>query len=93
MEQNKRPETMERITTAALAEAFISQQVEEIRAQVGQKKVLLALSGGVDLSLIHISDPELSALYPGAAAHHRRGILPVERLAGRAVPLLSLIHI
>ena len=52
MEQNKRPETMERITTAALAEAFISQQVEEIRAQVGQKKVLLALSGGVDSSVV-----------------------------------------
>ena len=47
-----RPETMERITTPALAEAFIDQQIEEIRAQVGSKKVLLALSGGVDSSVV-----------------------------------------
>ncbi len=52
MEQNKRPETMERISTAPLAEAFIAQQVDAIRAQVGQKKVLLALSGGVDSSVV-----------------------------------------
>lgn len=49
---NVRPETMERITTPALAEAFIAQQIEEIRAQVGDKKVLLALSGGVDSSVV-----------------------------------------
>ena len=54
MQQNKRPENMERITTPALAQAFIDQQIAEVRAQVGDKKVLLALSGGVDLSLIHI---------------------------------------
>ena len=52
MEQKKRPETMERISTAPLAEAFIAQQVDAIRAQVGQKKVLLALSGGVDSSVV-----------------------------------------
>ena len=52
MEQNKRPETMERISTALLAKAFIAQQVDAIRAQVGQKKVLLALSGGVDSSVV-----------------------------------------
>lgn len=52
MENNKRPETMERITTAALAEAFIEEQVAQIRAQVGEKKVLLALSGGVDSSVV-----------------------------------------
>ena len=49
---NKRPENMERITTKALAEAFIDEQVREIRAQVGDKKVLLALSGGVDSSVV-----------------------------------------
>ena len=49
---NMRPESMERITTPALAEAFIAQQVAEIRAQVGDKKVLLALSGGVDSSVV-----------------------------------------
>ena len=62
MDSCKRPETMERITTPELAEAFIAQQVEAIQKQVGDKKVLLALSGGVDssvvaallLSLIHI---------------------------------------
>ena len=52
MENNKRPETMERITTPALAEAFIEEQVAQIRAQVGDKKVLLALSGGVDSSVV-----------------------------------------
>ena len=48
MQQNKRPENMERITTPALAQAFIDQQIAAVRAQVGEKKVLLALSGGVD---------------------------------------------
>ena len=48
----KRPETMERITTKALADAFIDEQVKEVRAQVGDKKVLLALSGGVDSSVV-----------------------------------------
>ncbi len=52
MQDNKRPESMERITTMALAEAFIEEQVAEIRAQVGEKKVLLALSGGVDSSVV-----------------------------------------
>ena len=52
MDSNKRPETMERITTKALADAFIAEQVEAIRAQVGDKKVLLALSGGVDSSVV-----------------------------------------
>ena len=52
MVNNKRPENMERITTPQLAEAFIAQQVEEIREQVGDKKVLLALSGGVDSSVV-----------------------------------------
>ena len=52
MSSNGRPESMERITTPALANAFIAQQIEEIRAQVGSKKVLLALSGGVDSSVV-----------------------------------------
>ena len=49
---NKRPENMERITTKKLADAFIAKQVRDIRAQVGEKKVLLALSGGVDSSVV-----------------------------------------
>ncbi len=49
---NTRPESMERISTPALAEAFIAEQVAEIRKQVGDKKVLLALSGGVDSSVV-----------------------------------------
>ena len=49
---NVRPENMERITTPALAGAFIDAQVEAVRAQVGNKKVLLALSGGVDSSVV-----------------------------------------
>ena len=52
MENNKRPETMARITTKELADAFIAEQVAEVRAQVGDKKVLLALSGGVDSSVV-----------------------------------------
>ncbi|MBE5950590.1 MAG: glutamine-hydrolyzing GMP synthase [Lachnospiraceae bacterium] len=52
MNSNVRPETMERITTPALAEAFIAEQVALVREQVGNKKVLLALSGGVDSSVV-----------------------------------------
>ncbi|TGY97104.1 glutamine-hydrolyzing GMP synthase [Petralouisia muris] len=52
MENNKRPENMERITTTTLAEPFIEEQVAAIRRQVGEKKVLLALSGGVDSSVV-----------------------------------------
>ena len=52
MTGNVRPKTMERITTKALADAFIEEQIKEIRAQVGDKKVLLALSGGVDSSVV-----------------------------------------
>ena len=46
-----RPASMERITTPALAEEFIAEQVADLRAQIGNKKVLLALSGGVDSSV------------------------------------------
>ena len=52
MSGNVRPETMERITTPELAQAFIDEQVKELRAQIGDKKVLLALSGGVDSSVV-----------------------------------------
>ena len=52
MTSNKRPETMERITSLPLAKAFIDEQIKELRAQIGDKKVLLALSGGVDSSVV-----------------------------------------
>lgn len=52
MSNNIRPESMERITTPELAQKFIDQQIAEIRSQVGTKKVLLALSGGVDSSVV-----------------------------------------
>ena len=52
MSNNIRPETMARITTPELAAAFIDEQVAAVRAQVGDKKVLLALSGGVDSSVV-----------------------------------------
>lgn len=52
MESCKRPDTMERITTASLADAFIAEQVAALKEQVGDKKVLLALSGGVDSSVV-----------------------------------------
>lgn len=47
-----RPEDMARITTPEQARVFIQQQIEDVRAQVGEKKVLLALSGGVDSSVV-----------------------------------------
>ena len=47
-----RPESMARITTMELANAFIDEQVAAVRKQVGDKKVLLALSGGVDSSVV-----------------------------------------
>lgn len=52
MDPNKRPETMKRITTPELAQAFIDEQLVAIKEQVGNKKVLLALSGGVDSSVV-----------------------------------------
>lgn len=52
MQNNKRPETMERIQNETLANAFIEEQIGAIRAQAGDKKVLLALSGGVDSSVV-----------------------------------------
>ena len=47
-----RPDTMERINTPELAKAFIEEQIQDIKTQVGDKKVLLALSGGVDSSVV-----------------------------------------
>ena len=52
MENNVRPESMSRITTPELATAFIEEQVAAVRKQVGDRKVLLALSGGVDSSVV-----------------------------------------
>ena len=52
MNENKRPETMKRITTPELADAFIEEQLRTLREQIGDKKVLLALSGGVDSSVV-----------------------------------------
>lgn len=54
MDPNKRPDDMARITTPELAQAFIAEQVDAIREQVGDKKVLLALSGGVDSSVVAV---------------------------------------
>ncbi|MBR2454237.1 MAG: glutamine-hydrolyzing GMP synthase subunit GuaA, partial [Clostridia bacterium] len=52
MNPNVRPESMQRIVNAELANAFIDEQVKAVREQVGDKKVLLALSGGVDSSVV-----------------------------------------
>ena len=52
MDSNKRPDTMQRITTPELAQAFIAEQIDALRAQIGSGKVLLALSGGVDSSVV-----------------------------------------
>ena len=52
MVNDRRPDDMERITTDALADAFIEEQLEDLKKQIGDKKVLLALSGGVDSSVV-----------------------------------------
>ncbi|MBR5742639.1 MAG: glutamine-hydrolyzing GMP synthase subunit GuaA, partial [Clostridia bacterium] len=52
MQSNVRPESMERITTPELAESFIREQIAALKEQIGDKKVLLALSGGVDSSVV-----------------------------------------
>ena len=52
MSNNTRPENMKRIETPELAKAFIDEKLAELRAQIGEKKVLLALSGGVDSSVV-----------------------------------------
>lgn len=49
---NLRPDSMERINTPELAAKFIDEQIDLVRKQVGDKKVLLALSGGVDSSVV-----------------------------------------
>ena len=52
MSENVRPASMERITNEKLANAFIEEQITKLRKQIGDKKVLLALSGGVDSSVV-----------------------------------------
>ncbi|MBR3268707.1 MAG: glutamine-hydrolyzing GMP synthase [Oscillospiraceae bacterium] len=52
MSSDVRPESMARITDEALAQAFINEQIQQLREQIGSKKVLLALSGGVDSSVV-----------------------------------------
>ena len=52
-----RPESLKRITTKEMADAFIADQIAAIKEQVGDKKVLLALSGGVDSSVVQILRP------------------------------------
>ena len=52
MADNKRPESMERITTSELAQQFIDEQIKALKEQIGDGKVLLALSGGVDSSVV-----------------------------------------
>ena len=52
MENTRRPDSMQRITTPELAQAFIDEQLVALREQIGDQKVLLALSGGVDSSVV-----------------------------------------
>ena len=61
MDLNKRPDDMVRITTPELAQAFIEEQVAACREQIGDKKALLALSGGVDSSVRCSSRPSASS--------------------------------
>ena len=52
MENIRRPDSMKRIDTPELAKVFIEEQIQAVKEQVGDKKVLLALSGGVDSSVV-----------------------------------------
>ena len=52
MSDNRRPQSLARITTPELADKFISEQIDALKKQIGDKKVLLALSGGVDSSVV-----------------------------------------
>ena len=86
---NKRPDDMARITTPELAQAFIEEQVAAVRAQVGDKKVLLALSGGVDSSvaaaLIYVFQFLFNFIVPsgsGKAAITMPLIVPMADMAG-----------
>ena len=65
-----RPANMERITTPELANAFIEEQLADLKAQIGDKKVLLALSGGVDRAFdqSHRTKPCLCPCQPRTAA-------------------------
>ena len=77
MQDNVRPESMERITTEALANAFIDEQVAALQAQIGDKKVLLALSGGVDSSVVQM---DANLVYVDAVDRF------LDKLAGVAEP-------
>ena len=68
MENSKRPQDMARINTSQLAQAFIDGQVAALRKQIGGKKVLLALSGGVDSSVVAPSHSETGAALSAAAS-------------------------
>lgn len=73
MDSNKRPENMERITSTALAEAFIEEQLKALREQIGDRKVLLALSGGVDSSVV------AALLIKAASVRTRKSRTPQKR--------------
>ena len=79
MDSNKRPENMERITSTALAEAFIEEQLKALREQIGDRKVLLALSGGVD-SISSSSTPHQSSR-KAASVRTRKSRTPQKRRA------------
>ena len=108
MENNVRPESMARINNQELADAFIEQQVAEIQQQVGDKKVLLALSGGVDSSVVaallikaigqqlvcvHVNHGLLRKGEPEQVVEVFRNQMNANLIYVDAVDRLSLIHI
>ena len=91
MDPNKRPDNMVRITTLELAQVFIDEQVAAIREQIGDKKVLLALSGGVDSSVV--AALLIKAIGKQLICVHVNHGLMRKGESEQVVDVLSLIHI
>ena len=100
MNGNVRDPNMKRITNKELADAFIEEQIKEIKAQVSDKKVLLALSGGVDSSVCvslnifvlltagnsRISTPALTVMHSISSSEKLSAIAPISSASDAMTP-------